>query len=72
MKVIVSNAGYEAYKDKCPRGGSFETETKYNYDHKLYTRNETTKYYGNHVVQAIAISDKGEIYHSDYLIVKVR
>lgn len=70
--LIVSNSGYEAEKNKCLRGNIESTNVEYKYNNKIYVRNETTAYFGNHVVQALLTTTTGKRYYSDLLIVRVR
>jgi len=72
VKLVVSNAGYEAYKSKCPRGNAEDTKKESKDGFYSFYRFETTLYYGNHVVQALVHSTSGNTYLSDYLIVRVR
>ena len=72
IKLIVSNGGYEAMKNKCPRGESVETVFECKNNNECYCREEFTAYYGNHCVQAYVNTSVGKTYYSDILIVKVR
>lgn len=65
VKLIISNAGYEA-RD-CLRG----TEEKMSLNGEYYTREETTSYNGNHYVQAI-FTKSSKNYYSKPFIVRVR
>ncbi len=72
IKLIVSNAGYEAYKNNCLRGNAEKME-KYS-DSMLflkYYRDEYTSYYGKHVVQVILKTTSNHYYRSKYFIVNV-
>ncbi len=73
VKLIVSNAGYDAViRNKCPRGKPEETKfLKKNNMVLEYYRNETTSYFGNHVVQAIVATKNGN-YYSNLLHVCIR
>lgn len=70
VKLIVSNAGYEAMYANALRGQ--EENTEYNKNKRTYERKETTSYYGNHFVQAMVTLQNGKRYHSSLLIVRVR
>lgn len=70
--LIVSNSGYEAEKSNCLRGDIESTKIENKYHNKIYVRNETTMYFGNHVVQAILTTTTGKKYYSDLLVVRVR
>lgn len=72
VKLIVSNAGFEANKKGFPRGNEEQTEIDKTSVTKTFYRKEETSYYGNHVVQAIVYSKTGGTFLSDYLIVRVR
>lgn len=68
VKFIVSNAGYEARGDL--RGGSrFPTNCDYRLG--LFEIEETTRYNGNHYVQAVVIT-RYHTYYSKPFIVRIR
>lgn len=73
VKLIVSNAGYDAViRNKCPRGKPEETKfLKKNNMLLEYCRYEPTSYFGNHVVQAIVVTKNGN-YYSNLLHVCIR
>lgn len=73
VKLIVSNAGYDAViRNKCPRGKPEETKfLKKNNMLLEYYRYEPTSYFGNHVVQAIVVTKNGN-YYSNLLHVCIR
>ena len=66
VKLIVSNAGYEA--QNCKRG---EEYTVKEIDSNHFYRYETTLYNGDHYVQAIIRNGYGSHY-SDFFIVRIR
>lgn len=72
VKIIISNAGYEAMKENALRGNAEETEACNKFESCIYIRNEHTLYFGNHFAQALVISDVGKKYRSSILVVKVR
>jgi len=66
VNLIVSNAGYEARN--CKRGDLYEMKKINNY---YYYRYETTKYNGDHFVQAI-VTINGKLYYSQVFVVRIR
>lgn len=73
VKLIVTNSGYDAsVRHNCPRGKAENTILQNtSYGHK-FTRSETTSYYGNHFVQALLITTRGQKFYSEILTVRVR
>ena len=72
IQLIISNAGYESYKNNCLRGDT-ENMVKSNggpYTYEYY-RSEYTSYYGKHVVQVMLKTTSGHTYYSEYFIVNV-
>lgn len=72
IQLIISNAGYESYKNNCLRGDT-ENMKKSNggsYTYEYY-RSEYTSYYGKHVVQVMLKTTSGRTYYSKYFIVNV-
>lgn len=72
IQLIISNAGYEAYKNYCLRGEA-ERMTKHLYSQNSqdYYRCEHTLYYGKHIVQVMLKTTTGHIYYSKYFIVNI-
>lgn len=68
VKFVVSNAGYEARNDL--RGGT-RSPTDCNYQLGIFEIKETTRYNGNHYVQAI-VDTHYQTYYSKPFIVRIR
>ena len=69
--LIISNAGYEAMIANCLRGGIEKVNLGKRNNSKIYYRDETTSYKGNHFVQAVFESTNGGKYYSQLLTVRI-
>lgn len=69
LKLIVCNAGYDAFINNCLRGNAEVLSKK---DNDTYEREESTAYYGNHFVQAVLRTKNGTKIFSNLLVVRVR
>lgn len=74
VKWIIANSGYEARTGDELRGDKFEDSEEENnlVVREGYTRRETTKFHGNHFVQAVIYTKKKAIFYSNILTVKIR
>ena len=72
VKLIVSNAGYEAMIHNSLRGNAEETYYDNQSNKNVYCRTEETSYYGNHFVQAFVLTKEGKQLYSNLLVVKIR